>query len=381
MSSQPQATVLADENSDAETESSFEFPVSDFGFRDQTDHSGEMIDERLQAPNVSGITVRLELADGSEMSASLFSITRFDVVISLDGSIAAPPPQGIRFSFDGQGFTSGLIEGVLHWHGHTQGKTLLGVFSAEESPPQLLAVRTDERRGEIRYPIDQRAIVRGEGYRQEGRVIDYSLNGIAIELSRPMQLDQRYEATLMVAGQMLKLPMLCCFSTHGNSGYVAGCGLRCLEGSLLACAALPKPADRTSLVSISPQFPTFNHVSGRGQGRSSESGSYDRIVDWINTVSENVDERLTDRPVVSRAAILILAAVLMGMSIQATGNIQIVTFLYSMFGIFAYIGLTQAANIRERLMSEETIRIKRELAERRLVASRTPRRSARNRIN
>ena len=98
---------------------------------------------------------------------------------------------------------------------------------------------------------------------------------------------------------------------------------------------------------------------------------YERFVHWFNNTSETLDERLSDRPVISRAAILILAAILMGMSLKAAGKIQIVTALYSVFGVLAYIGLTHAANLQQRRKEDEAIRIKRELAERRLVTART----------
>lgn len=115
-------------------------------------------------------------------------------------------------------------------------------------------------------------------------------------------------------------------------------------------------------------------MSGRGEAPEfhaiNQPGSYERFVMWFNSVSEGIDEKLSDRPLISRAAIPILAAVLIGMSIQTVGPIQIVTALYAVFGLLAYIGLTHAANLRERIKEDETIRIKRELAERRLASAR-----------
>ena len=74
----------------------------------------------------------------------------------------------------------------------------------------------------------------------------------------------------------------------------------------------------------------------------------------------------------SRAAILILAAMLLAMSFQVVGKFQAVTFLYGLFGIVAYIGLTHAASLREKFNEDATVRTKRALAERRLSAAEVP---------
>lgn len=380
MSHQLQASIVDIDTAIADSEPACEFPdIGDFGFRDESDHLSESIDKRLQVPNVIGVAIRIDLADGTTLNAEVFALTPFDVVVCLDGAIAAPAAQGVRFVLTGKGFTSDATAGVLHWHGKAGAQTLLGIFSADPIPRQLSkTTTTDVRPREIRYPINQRTVVRGDRYRQEGHVVDYSLNGIAVEVARPLELDQRYEATLMIAGQMLKLPMLCCFNTRSKAGYIAGCGLRCLEGSLLACARLKETNSsvRPSFHSNSRRFPALNHMSGRGVVRSSQSssdpGSYDRCVDWFNTVAETVDERLTDRPVLSRAAILILAAMLLAMSFQVVGKFQAVTFLYGLFGIVAYIGLTHAASLREKFNEDATVRTKRALAERRLSAAEVP---------
>ena len=348
-----------------------------YGHRSKREHLIESIDQRLQVPNVSGVTVSIELSDGSTLEAGVFALTRFDIVVCLDDSQTVPDVQAIEFVLNGDKYSSEKTDGLLHWKGKANGKTIIGIFAALPIARQIYEKTTGDRRSEIRYPLNVKTIVRGNQFREEGQVIDYSLNGIGIQLDKPIELDQRYEATIMLDGQILKLPMLCRFNARSNRGYIVGCGLRCLEGSLLVCSAFRKiqANGRPVYSAVSPRFPALNLISGRGEPREFDMVNvptrYERFVHWFNNTSETLDERLSDRPVISRAAILILAAILMGMSLKAAGKIQIVTALYSVFGVLAYIGLTHAANLQQRRKEDEAIRIKRELAERRLVTART----------
>lgn len=348
-----------------------------FGQRCMQEHLIESIDTRLQVSNVDGVTVRITLTDGACLEAEVFALTRSDIVVRLDANQPMPEAQAIAFELQGDGFVSGQLEGFLHWTGDNNGNRLCGVFAAEAIPRQIFEMTKGDRRTEVRYPIELKAIVRGKRYREEGRVIDYSLNGIGIVVDKPFELDERYEATIMVDGQLLKLPALCRFNTRSEQGYVAGCGLRSLEGSLLVCGAFRsvETGRRPIYSSVSRGFPALNLISGRGESLEFQAAeqprSYDRFVQWFNCASESIDERLNDRPVISRAAIPILASVLIGMSIKATGRVQIITALYAMFGMLAYVGLTHAANIHQRRREDEAVRIKRELAERRLVSSRS----------
>ena len=200
--------------------------------------SSDLRDPRLQAAELPGLSVTISGPGHQTIEAKVRAVSIQDLVLVLDDSIFPAIGDVISVSIAEDNRT--LLENVscvVHWEGDrsaTGEKRTVAVF-ADQKLDRILQHRIpDDRRTEIRFPLDTPVVIGFQRTVATGRIVNYSLNGAAVLCRQPLELNRRYRIRDEDGSRSLELNVEVQWQVRTAQGYLSGVTLEYERGVLLA---------------------------------------------------------------------------------------------------------------------------------------------------
>ena len=242
-------------------------------------------------------------------------------------------------------------DGIVHWEMAYEGQRLAAIFLDDPAPDELLKLTDTDRRAAVRFPASVPCEIQAGDDIQEGRMVSYSLSGVATQSETPLVIGNRYELRLQAGNDTIRLEATCRWGVETSYGYVNGYSIaddacrvfahRAFRGSVMAWNLnRPRNADDELQAAEEP---------GEAAGQAS-------------AISDAV------RPAISRSTILLLSAILIGLSIRVPEESAELIFLAGCTGVITYISLGWVYLSRKRARAEAARQARRAAHESRLGA-------------
>lgn len=307
-------------------------------------------------PNIEGAIARLHLSSGPVLFCDVLILTERDLVVTIPKSEAIPERgQKLKcslFLIDDDSYVSHR-EGVVHWEMGLHGQRLAGIFLTKSAPSDLLTLTEDDRRQEVRYPANLACGVQDKTDTRTGRLVNYSLNGLATQLPKPLEIGENYTVQVEAGDDTVELHATCRWSIETSYGFVNGCSLKAGEGERLAKrefrgTVMPWDINRTR----------------------SQPGRFKLEAEQEDAASTNAaNDGKSNETLLSRTTILLLSAVVLAFSVKMGESLlKETTFLCGCVGLLTYIGLSWTGRVREASRVRRESEQKRKTAETRLEA-------------
>ncbi len=203
------------------------------------------VDCRLTSGRILNITVYVNNNDKTIVKCAVRAISSQEIVLIV-ANAAGHPTAGDSITFSlYEGATKLLSEqsGIVHW-ATTEGDTrIVALFSASRLNELLAHRLMDDRRLNIRYPVDIQVLVTDNYHGQRtARIINYSLHGLCLVSQTALEVNRHYPATVIGDDSLIHLSVepkwveatVTEFEECDSDGYVIGCDLLPQYGELLA---------------------------------------------------------------------------------------------------------------------------------------------------
>ena len=214
----------------------------------------DTVDRRLTSGRLPGITVDVLCRDRTIARCAVRAFGSQELVLIVP-SAAAHPTAGDLVTFSiCKGDTPLLREqsGVAHWAVAEADSRIVGVFSGNRLDQLLDHHLLDERRIDIRYPVDLQAFIDIEFGQQEARIVNYSLHGLCLVNRTPLELSRPHVANVICDDGHVRLSVTPQWIRNSTDGHLIGCALTPQYGMLLTCrhtASAVAPNIRPDVVS------------------------------------------------------------------------------------------------------------------------------------
>lgn len=304
-------------------------------------------------PNIRGVVCRLHVGSGQVLFCDAIMLTERDLVVTIPRSEAIPDRgesvQCSLFLVDDDAYCA-KQEGIVHWEMAMHGQRLAGIFLTKSAPKELVRLADKDQRREVRFPANLACRVIDKTESINGRLVNYSLSGLATQMPQPMSIGENYTIELDAGDEQITVEATCRWSIETSYGFVNGCSLANEEGRLLARrvfrgTVMPWDISRT-------RRRTMAVTAEVEEEYGSSVGS----------------DEAASKPVISTTTILLLSAMLIGLSIKTPEQLTDIAFLAGMAGLVTYIGLVWTARMRKAIRDRKVVEAKRAVAEDRLEA-------------
>ncbi len=197
----------------------------------------ESPDRRLTAGEIPGIAVHVTGRDKTVVKCGVRAIGSQELVLIVPNA-AGLLTAGDLVSFSlWEGDTQLLTEqsGIAHWAEAENEHSIVALFSGSRLDLLLEYRLLHERREDIRYPVDLRAILTTDDGRKEAQVVNYSLHGLCLVTEIDLELNRHYHTDVFCNEGSLRLSVTPQWTRKLGNGYLIGCGLTPQYGMLLTC--------------------------------------------------------------------------------------------------------------------------------------------------
>jgi len=195
------------------------------------------VDRRLTAGRIPGVTVDVKHRDSPVVNCAVRAIGSQEIVI-IAANAAGHPAAGDLITFSlCEGDTQLLAEqsGIAHWDRMEGDTRIVALFSGGRLDLLLDHRLLDERRMDIRYPVDLQALVKvGTGH-LAARVVNYSLHGLCLLSDASLELNRVYQADMICDNGPIRLLIVPQWISTTADSHLIGCGLTSQYGMLLTC--------------------------------------------------------------------------------------------------------------------------------------------------
>lgn len=306
-------------------------------------------------PNIEGAIARLQLGSGPILFCDVLLLTERDVVLAIPKTETLPDRgEEVKcslFLLEDDSYVAHR-DGIIHWEMALREQRLAAVFLKESAPEELIAIARQDRRREVRYPANISCSIYDGGEVKPGRLVNYSLNGLAALLPEPLEVGQSYTVTIAAGDDDIEIDVLCRWRTETKEGFVNACSCENDQGWSLARkafrgSAMPWDMERAD-----------GHLKPT-DARDQEETPRRKTV---------VEAEEPQKPVIGTTTILILSVMLIGLSPLTPSNVRLTTFLCGCVGVITYIGLIWTSRMRRKFLERQQAEKVRETAENRLVA-------------
>jgi hypothetical protein len=305
-------------------------------------------------PNIQGLVTRLQLGGGRILFCDAVVLTERDLVVVIPKSEGFPDRgEAVRCSLfltEDDTYVAHR-EGTVHWEMAVHGERMAAIFFGKAAPPELLDLTPNEQRRGVRFPANVACSINGKVESTQGRLINYSLDGFATQLPEPMTIGELYTMQVEAGDDNITIEGMCRWNIKTAYGFINGCSCEHEEGHKLA-----RRDFRGSVM------PWDINRSGVSQFSGDEDDADTK------TYSENAKSDSSSKPLISSTTILILSAMLIGLSAQTSSGSKKIAFLAGCVGIVTFIGLQWTAKLRIMLVEQLASTRTRERAENRLRA-------------
>lgn len=217
---------------------------------------GETVDRRLMSGSIPNVTVHLNRKERVVARCAVRAIGSHEIVLIVgetEGDLAA----GDRVTFslcegDAQLISEEIC--VIHWATTEDDTRIVALFSVRRLDLLLNHRLIDDRRTDIRYPVDLKAFVRVGRDQTWGRIVNYSLNGLCFASDAVLELNRSYHATVLCDGSSFDLSVDPHWIQRIADRNVIGCSLQPQHGVLFARRYLAKPIHPDQLIATVSQF-------------------------------------------------------------------------------------------------------------------------------
>ena len=197
----------------------------------------ESPDRRLTAGEIPGVAVHVTGRDKTVVKCGVRAIGSQELVLIVPSS-AGLLTAGDLVTFSlWEGDAQLLTEqsGIAHWAGAEAEHSIVALFSGSRLDLLLDHRLLHERRADIRYPVDLRAILTTDYGRQEAQVVNYSLHGLCLVTETDLELNRHYHTDVFCNEGNLRLSVAPQWTRKLSHGHLIGCGLTPQYGMLLTC--------------------------------------------------------------------------------------------------------------------------------------------------
>ena len=303
--------------------------------------------------NIRGVVSRLHVGTGQVLFCDVVMLTERDLVVAIPRSEAIPDRgesvQCSLFLVDDDKY-SAKREGIVHWEMAMHGQRLAGIFLTESAPKDLVRLADKDQRREVRYPANLACRVVDKTGSNDGRLVNYSLNGLATQMPQPMSIGENYTIEMDAGDEQIAVEATCRWSIETSYGFINGCSLANGEGQLLA--------RRVFRGTVMPW--DINRTRSRALAVTAE------VQDEFGASLRQ--DQTGSTPLISTTTILLLSTVLIGLSVKTPEQLTNVAFLTGIAGLVTYIGLVWTARMRKANRERKVVEAKRAVAEDRLDA-------------
>ncbi len=303
--------------------------------------------------NIEGAIVRLHVADGSVIFCDAIVLTEYDLILTIPAAADVPARgESARCSIFLVDDDSYVVhrDGLIHWEMTLHGERLCAVFLLDPAPEELLELTVRDQRREVRFPASLTCEVQvGEEPAIAGRLVNYSLNGVAAQLAEPLEIGNEYTVTVDANDDTLELTGTCRWNIETPHGFVNGFSLEHQNGRGFA-----RPAFQGTVMPWDIQR-TAPSVSIRPVPKRRE--------DPAAATSHKVLQ-----PIITRTTILLLSLVLIWLAARVQNQMTGMTFLTGCIGLVTYIGLDWTSKMHQTRRRKQQAQKNQNQAESRLHA-------------
>lgn len=297
-------------------------------------------DPRLCVCQLPGLSVELICRDGSSVSAAVRAASKQDLVLILPAEAACDIGDIVSFSLSDHGDLRATDQsGVVHWKIAQNNAMLIAVFTVGHMDEFINDRLIDDRRLEIRFPTHIPVKLRNGGRLIDGRIVNYSLNGIGLVCSEPLKIHSSYLATGASEDTEIRLTIETQWQTPTSNGVLLGCSLEARHGVLLARR---HPADHYEL-----QCGVIRDIA---RGLSLPAPFSVKRSQRPAAVAEPEQRQVESACAAQwlKSATPVLSAFAVGQSMHAQGPLRHVTFLTGLIGVIASLVFTVLERNRVR---------------------------------
>lgn len=216
--------------------------VTDSPYHDEDDGyavSGlidEPIDCRLTSGTIPELTLNVNRRDGRVLTCSVRSVGSHEIVLYAEASAGVPAAgESVTFSLlDGEVPLIPEQLGLVHWVTTEEDTTIVGLFTLSRLELPLEHWLFDDRRTDIRYPVDLPAFVRIGCGQEAVRVVNYSMNGLCLLSQIELDLNRSCRTTIICDGGSFSLSVEPHWVKRIAEGNLTGCSLHPHYGVLFA---------------------------------------------------------------------------------------------------------------------------------------------------
>jgi hypothetical protein len=197
----------------------------------------ESPDRRLTAGKLPDVTVHVTCRDRAVVKCAVRAIGSQELVLIVPRASGQPTAGDlVTFSLWERGRLL-LTEqsGIAHWF-RTEGEnSIVALFSGNRLDMLLDDRLIDERRMDIRYPVDLRALIAAGEDQREARIVNYSLHGLCLVSDTDLELNRHYDTNVICDEGNLRLAAAPQWTSRITDGHLIGCALTPQYGMLLTC--------------------------------------------------------------------------------------------------------------------------------------------------
>ncbi|MCP4171724.1 MAG: hypothetical protein GY758_13230 [Fuerstiella sp.] len=141
--------------------------------------------------------------------------------------------------------------GAAHWATSEGDTRVVALFAGSRHALLLNQRLINDRRTDLRYPVDLQAFIRGDRCQQQDQVINYSLHGLCLVSSIAFDVHRHSLASVICDHGSSWPSVLFRWITKGDDGTITGRSLRDEHGVLLTrrhakVCSVTSPADLSS---------------------------------------------------------------------------------------------------------------------------------------
>ena len=303
--------------------------------------------------NIEGAIVRLQVADGQVLFGDAVVLTEHDLVVAIPGaaeiSVRGESVRCSVFLLDDDSYVVHR-DGLIHWEMTSHGERLCAVFLFDPAPDELLELTVRDQRREVRFPASLTCKVQSNDESPiTGRLVNYSLNGVAAQLAEPLEIGSEYTVLVDANDDALELTGTCRWNVETLHGFVNGFSLEHQKGigfarPVFQGTVMPMDIQRTTpTVSIRP-------VPQRRDDPVAAASREDL------------------QPLITRTTILMLSLLLIWLAARIQNQLTGMTFLTGCIGLVTYIGLDWTSKMHQSRRLKQQAQKKQNQAESRLHA-------------
>lgn len=165
------------------------------------------VDRRLTSGRIPNVTVYVNSNDKTIVKCAVRAIGSQEIVLIV-ANAAGHPTAGDAVTFSLYEGTHKLLAeqtGIVHWATMEGDTRIVALFSGSRLDQLLDHRLIDDRRLDIRYPVDLQTLVTDGDRQRAARIVNYSQHGVCLVSNVGLEVNRHYPATLIGEDSVIRL--------------------------------------------------------------------------------------------------------------------------------------------------------------------------------